>query len=162
MAVTWNTSLGVRRLRRLRQLRRLRRRRRRPHQTHNIPEISNFGDLIITTPFWKQVYNPRLRLIYMYNWIPEIPSYIYIYIFLHLKINIFIPYLDTKLFNWHKTICLIWRSFIQHWKDHIIWCSTTDRIRPFLLCINDLANAINENVLSIADDTTIYISDVNI
>ena len=35
VAVTWNTSLGVRR-------------RRRPDQKHNIPEISNFGDIIIS------------------------------------------------------------------------------------------------------------------
>ena len=32
----------------------------------------------------------------------------------------------------------------------------------FLLYINDLANALKGNVLSFADDTTIYISDVNI
>ena len=40
VAVTWNTSLGVRR----------RRRRRRPDQNHNIPEISNFGNIITITP----------------------------------------------------------------------------------------------------------------
>ena len=32
----------------------------------------------------------------------------------------------------------------------------------FLLYINDLSNALNGNVLSFADDTTIYISAVNI
>ena len=32
----------------------------------------------------------------------------------------------------------------------------------FLLYINDLSNALNGNVLSFADDTTIYISDINI